>query len=121
MVNAPAHTRRVRTQNAGTRIAVGDLVFDREARRVWCAGVEVELSRTEEAVFDCLFWHFPNAVDLNAMTHFVWGEELTGDRRHLLRVYIGYLRQKLKASRNVAVLNVRGVGYALGVRGGSPR
>jgi DNA-binding response OmpR family regulator len=38
-----AVTRRARTLNAGTRIAIGDILFDRKARWVWCGGRKVEL------------------------------------------------------------------------------
>jgi DNA-binding response OmpR family regulator len=107
-----ALTRRARTLNAGARIAVGDILFDRESRRVWCAGREVELTRTEEAFLDCLFWHTPRAVGVTTLTDFVWGAEVTPDRRSMVRVYMGYLRTKLKASRHVVIRTVRGVGYA---------
>jgi DNA-binding response OmpR family regulator len=106
-----ALTRRARTLNAGARIAVGDILFDRESRRVWCAGREVELTRTEEAFLDCLFWHSPRTVGVTTLTDFVWGADVTPDKRSMVRVYIGYLRAKLKASRRVVIRTVRGVGY----------
>jgi DNA-binding response OmpR family regulator len=36
---------------------------------------------------------------------------VTPERRSLVRVYIGYLRTKLSASRQVVIRAVRGVGY----------
>ncbi|HEX9483771.1 MAG TPA: hypothetical protein VF929_04295, partial [Gemmatimonadaceae bacterium] len=39
-----AATRRARTLNAQNRIAIGDIVVDREARRVWVAGDEVPMT-----------------------------------------------------------------------------
>lgn len=111
-----ALTRRARTLNAGARIAVGDILFDRESRRVWCAGREVELTRTEEAFLDCLFWHSPRAVGVTTLTDFVWGGDVTPDRRSMVRVYMGYLRTKLKASRQVVIRTVRGIGYAFAPR-----
>jgi DNA-binding response OmpR family regulator len=53
---------------------------------------------------------------LGALTDFVWGEEVTPDRQSMVRVYIGYLRTKLKASRRVMIGTVRGVGYAFTAR-----
>ena len=111
-----ALTRRARTLNAGTRIAMGDIVFDRESRRVWCAGREVELTRTEEAVLDCLFWYSPRAVGITTLTDFVWGADATPEKRSMVRVYMGYLRTKLKASRRVVIRTVRGVGYAFALK-----
>jgi DNA-binding response OmpR family regulator len=107
-----ALTRRARTLNAGMRIAVGDILFDRESRRVWCAGREVQLTRTEEAFLDCLFWYSPHAVAVSTLAEFVWGGEVTANQRSLVRVYVGYLRNKLKGSRRVVIGTVRGVGYA---------
>jgi len=112
-----AAARRARTVNAGSRIAIGDIVFDREARRVWCAGHEVKMTRTEEAVLDCLFWYAPRAVSIEEITSFVWGGDGTRGRRNLVHVYLGYLRTKLRESRQVEIRTVRGVGYEFAAKG----
>ena len=111
-----ALTRRARTVNAGTRIAVGDIMFDRESRRVWCAGREVALTRTEEALLDCLFWYVPRPVSTVTIAEFVWGLDVTPARRRLIRVYVGYLRTKLTASARVEIRTVRGTGYQFSAR-----
>lgn len=101
--------------NAGQRVVLGDLVYDREGRRLWCAGCEVELTPTEEALIDCLFWHSPAVVGLDTLAHRIWHRS-PGDRcRALMRVYVSYLRRKLNGSRRTAILTVRDVGYALRV------
>ena len=65
-----AMARRARTVNAGSRIAIGDVVFDREARRVWgCNGAEVPMHR-ECAVIDCLFWNSPRPVGVSTLADF---------------------------------------------------
>jgi DNA-binding response OmpR family regulator len=108
-----ALTRRARTINAGTRIAVGDIVFDRESRRVWCAGREVQMTPREFAMLDCMFWNAPRPVGPITLADFVWGdaEAASGARRSVVEVYIGYLRRKLAASRSVIIRTVRGKGY----------
>lgn len=108
-----ALTRRARTLNAGSRIAVGDIVFDREARRVWCAGREVQMTPREFAMLDCMFWNAPRPVGPITLADFVWGdaEAASGARRSVVEVYMGYLRKKLAASRSVMIRTVRGVGY----------
>jgi two-component system OmpR family response regulator len=111
-----ALARRVRTCNARTRIVVGDVVYDREAQRVWCAGREIRLSPTELAIFDCLFWRHPLVAPTEAVAEFVWRHEVNEQCYHVLRVYIGYLRNKLSASEQVAIRTVRGLGYALVLR-----
>lgn len=106
-----AHARRARTVNAGTRIAVGDIVFDRESRRVWCAGREVEMTPRECAMLDCMFWHATRPVSVTTLADFVWGDAEETDRRSAVEVYIGYIRRKLSASRSVVIRTVRQVGY----------
>ncbi len=108
-----AATRRARTVNAGNRIAVGDIVFDREARRVWCAGQEVSLTPHEYGVVDCLFWHTPRPVGVDTLSDFVWGDEDASptNRRTLVQVYISYVRKKLAQSAQVAIRFARGSGY----------
>jgi DNA-binding response OmpR family regulator len=112
-----AIARRARMVNASTRIGVGDVVFEREARRVWCAGREVELSPREFAVLDCLFWKAPATVSTEALVDYVWGDAETNGRRGVAEVYIGYLRKKLAASRQVVIGTVRGEGYRFEPRG----
>ena len=106
-----AATRRARTVNAGARIAVGDIVFDREARRVWCAGREVELTPHEYGVVDCLFWHAPRPVGVDTLADFVWGDQESSNRRTSVQVYVSYVRKKLAASAKVALRFSRGSGY----------
>ncbi len=111
-----AMTRRARTVNAGSRIAIGDIVFDREARRVWCNGSEVPVTRRECAVIDCLFWNSPRPVGVGTLADFVWGDTSVAQRRNVIDVYIGYVRRKLSASRTVVLRTVRGVGYSFAPR-----
>jgi DNA-binding response OmpR family regulator len=111
-----AMARRARTVNAGSRIAIGDVVFDREARRVWCNGSEVPMTPRECAVIDCLFWNSPRPVGVSTLADFVWGDTSVADRRNVIDVYIGYVRRKLRASRSVVLRSVRGVGYSLAPR-----
>jgi DNA-binding response OmpR family regulator len=106
-----AAARRARTVNAGCRIAVGDIVFDREARRVWCAGKEVALTPHEYGVVDCLFWHTPKPVGVDTLADFVWGDQSSTNKRSLVQVYVSYVRKKLARSAQVAIRFARGSGY----------
>lgn len=111
-----AATRRARAINAGTRIAIGDIIFDRESSRVWCAGQEVRMTRTEKALLDCLFWYAPRTATIAALTSFAWAQEGLRERPNLVQVYIGYLRKKLRGSRHVVIRTVRGEGYEFAER-----
>jgi len=108
--------RRASAMNAASRIAVGDIVFEREARRVWCAGSEVDMSPREFAVLDCLFWRAPATVSADTLADFVWGDAPLKARRGVVEVYISYLRRKLAASRQVIIGTVRGAGYRFEAR-----
>ena len=106
-----AATRRARTVNAGSRIAVGDIVFDREARRVGCAGREVDLTPHEYGIVDCMFWHAPKPVGVDTLADFVWGDQSSTNKRTLVQVYVSYVRKKLAKSAQVAIRFARGAGY----------
>ena len=116
MARLQAATRRARTLNAGSRIALGDIIFDREARRVWCAGREVDLTPHEYSVVDCLFWHAPTPVGIDTLADFVWGDQESANKRTLVQVYVSYVRKKLAASAQVAIRFARGSGYEFSPR-----
>ncbi|MEP6618310.1 MAG: response regulator transcription factor [bacterium] len=105
-----AVARRARTINADTRVAVGDLVIDREHRRVWCAGREVVLAPREYDVLNCLFHFSPRVVGKTTLSEYVWGEHST-PRPNTVEVYVGYLRRKLSGSHRIAIETVRRLGY----------
>ena len=107
-----AIARRARTLNADNRISVGDVVLDREHRRVWCAGDEVHLSPREYDLLSCLVHYTPRVVGRQTLTEFVWGVT-TAPRPNTVEVYVGYLRRKLARSREVAIETVRRAGYLL--------
>jgi DNA-binding response OmpR family regulator len=111
-----AAVRRARAFNASLRVAVGDIVYDRERRLVVCAGSIVRLTKTEESLLDCLFNYMPRPVSVAELSAFVWGGEMTSARRNLVHVYVGYLRRKLRGSRQMEIRTVRGVGYELAAR-----
>jgi DNA-binding response OmpR family regulator len=115
-----AAVRRARALNASMRVAVGDIVYDREHRIVVCAGSIVRLTRTEEALLDCLFNYMPRPVSIEELSAFVWGGEMTPERRNLVHVYIGYLRRKLRGSRQMEIRTLRGVGYELAAKQDGP-
>lgn len=106
-----AIARRARTINRDLRTVIGDIMYDRESRRVWCAGRELRLTRTEEALLDCLFWYAPDPASVAELTAFVWSRSTCAERRNLVHVYVGYLRRKLSESRQVSIRTLRGVGY----------
>jgi DNA-binding response OmpR family regulator len=110
-----ASVRRVQLSNAQLRIAFGDLVYDRESRRVWCAGREVQLTPRELRLFDILFLRAGAPVSAETLYDYVWREEGT-HTSNSLAVYVGYLRRKLTGSRVAVLETLRGQGYRLSQR-----
>ena len=117
-----ASGRRLEHANAQMRIAYGDLVFDRDARRVWCAGVPVSLTERELQLFQYLFLHAGHIVSQAALATCAWRVDPT-IRSNGVAVYIGYLRRKLARSRVTELVTVQGEGYGLTMRtqGNEPR
>ena len=107
-----ALVRRARTLNAGFRSAIGDLVVDREHRRVWCACREVGLSAREYDLLLCLFDRSPRIVPTSTLASIVWRGH-PEPSRNMVEVYVGYVRRKLAASGAVGIRTVRGAGYVL--------
>jgi two-component system, OmpR family, response regulator len=110
-----ATLRRVQLANAQLRIAFGDLVYDRESRRVWCAGREVQLTPRELRLFDILFLRAGVPVSADTLYDYVWHDEGTRTSNSLA-VYVGYLRRKLTGSRVAVLETLRGQGYRLSQR-----
>jgi DNA-binding response OmpR family regulator len=110
-----AAVRRVQLLNAQLRVAFGDLVYDRESRRVWCAGREVQLTPRELRLFDILFLRAGAPVSAETLYDYVWREE-GAHASNSLAVYVGYLRRKLTGSRVAVLETLRGQGYRLSRR-----
>lgn len=108
-----AVTRRARTVNAGRRVRVGDLLYDGHHRRAWCRGLELELTPREFALLSCLTLHSPKIASIRSLVEAGWGGGDTPRHRNLLRVYVSYLRAKLRSSRLVTLRSFRNRGYGL--------
>jgi two-component system OmpR family response regulator len=108
-----AATRRARTVNASLRRRVGDVVYERDTRRVWCDGEEVAFAPRELAVLDCLWGRAGQVVRQESLYDFVWSGEAEGTHSNRVEVYISYVRRKLKRSNEVAIETLRGAGYRL--------
>ena len=104
--------RRARIVSAQLRIAFGDVVYDREARRVWCAGDEVTLTPRELRLFDILFLRAGAPVSIDTLQDYVWHDEAP-PASNALAVYVSYLRRKLGGSHKAVVETMRGIGYRL--------
>jgi two-component system, OmpR family, KDP operon response regulator KdpE len=96
----------------------GDLRVDLPARAVSVRGQDVHLTATEYSLLHLLIRHAGKILTHGQLLREIWGardEQNTGP----LRVYIGYLREKLEAdpAQPKLLLTEPGVGYRLAVLG----
>ena len=93
---------------------VGDLRIDSTQRRVFLAGKEITLTRTEFDLLDVLARNMDRVVTHRQILRAVWGAEHV-DEVHYLRVYIKLLRAKIEKNpaRPTRILTTLGVGYRL--------
>jgi two-component system response regulator MprA len=103
---------RRRGINLHRALRVGDLVLDRQSRRVTRAGRIVELTPREYDMLELFMTHprqvFPRDVILNR----VWGYDYLSDT-NVIDVHIRHLREKLGDDDRSLIRSVRSVGYAL--------
>ncbi|MFT3851213.1 MAG: response regulator transcription factor [Ilumatobacteraceae bacterium] len=94
-----------------TSLTLGDLRIEPSARRVWRAGREVELSKTEFDLLELLVRNQGIVLDHTTIYERIWGYDFGPDSKNLA-VYISYLRRKLEGPGDAKLIHtVRGVGY----------
>lgn len=98
----------------GTREVVDGLTINTDRREVRLHGSLVDLSPTEFQVLSVLAETPGKVVTNQELLTRVWGAEYA-DEVHYVRLYIGYLRNKLEADPHqpALLLNQWGVGYRL--------
>lgn len=92
----------------------GELRLDPDARKVWLADEELEVTRTEFDLLDALTAQPKRAFTRRQLIDEVWGSDWFGDE-HIVDVHIGHLRRKLgdSAAQPRYIRTVRGVGYGM--------
>ena len=108
-------------------VRTGDLEYSLAADELTLDGVPVHLTRTENALFHILAQNLGNTVSDRELLETVWGPEYIGAVEYL-RVFIGYIRQKIDADAgthslaNSHIGRERGKGYRLhAISGGASR
>ena len=106
--------RRQESRTAARIVTVGDVSIDQDSHSVYRGGVEVRLAPTEFNVLAVLAEQPGRVVTNEELLTRVWGQEYRDDV-HYVRLYIGYLRQKLETdpSQPALIVNQWGVGYRL--------
>ncbi|NND74584.1 MAG: response regulator transcription factor [Ilumatobacter sp.] len=99
------------TEESSNELVVGDLRVDPAARRVFRAGRELELSKTEFDLLELLVANAGIVLDHTTIYERIWHYDFGPDSKNLA-VYIGYLRRKTEAEGEPRLVHtVRGVGY----------
>ncbi len=94
-------------------VVVGDLHLDLGARRAWRGDREISFTKTEFDLVEALTRQSPTVCTPSMLYEMVWGYDF-GPESKTLAVFIGYVRRKLEAEGEPAILHtVRGVGYSL--------
>lgn len=94
-----------------TKIQIGDLLIDLEARRVFISSNDLHLTRTEYALLSVLAHRMNAIVTHDELLVQVWGQEYRGSN-HYLHTYLGRLRKKLGDYSDL-LETVPGMGYNL--------
>jgi two-component system KDP operon response regulator KdpE len=97
--------------NSDTKIQIGELLIDLEARRVFIGAEDLHLTRTEYSILAQLAGHLDAIVTHDELIAQVWGPEYRGSN-HYLHNYLGRLRKKLREYGDL-LETIPGMGYNL--------
>ena len=87
--------------------------LEKDARRVSVNGNEVELTRKEFDLLDCLMEHQGKVMDRASLLEAVWGYDFAGET-NTVDVYVRFLRSKIDEPYGLTLIEtVRGVGYVI--------
>jgi two-component system KDP operon response regulator KdpE len=101
----------VSAKTTDTKVQIGELRIDLEARRVFVGENDLHLTRTEYAILAELANHLDAIVTHDELITRVWGPEYRGSN-HYLHTYLGRLRKKL-GDYGELLETVPGMGYNL--------
>jgi two-component system, OmpR family, KDP operon response regulator KdpE len=101
----------VAVKSNGSKIVIGELIIDLEARRVFIGEKDLHLTRTEYAILAQLANRLDAIVTHDELINQVWGTEYRGSN-HYLHTYLGRLRKKLGEYSDM-LETVPGMGYSL--------
>jgi len=101
----------VSAKTSDSKIQIGALCIDLEARRVFLGETDLHLTRTEYAILADLAHHMDAIVTHDELLTRIWGPEYRGSN-HYLHTYLGRLRRKL-ADYGELLETVPGMGYNL--------
>ncbi|MEO1329167.1 MAG: phosphate regulon transcriptional regulator PhoB [Pseudomonadota bacterium] len=113
MARVRAVLRRARPTLAGDIATFGDIMLDRETRRVRRGEREIHVGPTEFRLLDCLLQRPGRVYSREQLLDLVWGRDVYVEAR-TVDVHVGRLRKALnKRGERDPIRTVRAAGYAL--------
>jgi two-component system phosphate regulon response regulator PhoB len=113
MARLRAVLRRTRPTLSGDVATFGDIILDRERRRVRRGPREVYLGPTEFRLLDCLLQRPGRVYSREQLLDLVWGRDVYVEAR-TVDVHVGRLRKALnRRGEKDPIRTVRAAGYAL--------
>lgn len=114
LARVQALLRRAKGRNTSSKLAVGDLELDEEARAVFHEGKAIDVSPKEFNLLKVLMLNAGKTMSTEVLLNQVWGYDFSGDAK-TVAVHIRWLRQKLeKDPKNPQLLEtVHRLGYRL--------
>lgn len=96
-------------------LRVADLEIERNARRVFRAGIPIEVTRREYVLLEYFALHSETTVTREMIAREVWQvENRATSLDNVIDVHIGRLRRKLAVAGGSSLIHtIRGVGYTL--------
>lgn len=113
-IKALLNRNRQRTPEE-TRITLCDCSLDFASQRLKIGSKTIELTHIEAVILDELFRHPNEVVEAKTLMYRIWGND---DYNNLNRLhgFIYKIRKYLSSSRDLELLNIRGIGYKLAKR-----
>ncbi len=102
--------RRAEATVPSDDLVVSDVRLNPYSRRVWRAGREIDLSKTEFDLLELLMMNSGIVLEHHVIYDRIWGYDFGPESKNLA-VYVGYLRRKLGPPE--LIKTVRGVGYTM--------
>jgi len=111
MARARAILRR-KGVNLQQVLRIGDVVMDRQTRKVTRGSRAVELTPREFDMLELFLTHPRQVFSRDVILNRIWGYDYLGDT-NVIDVHIRHLREKLHDESRELIRSVRGVGYSL--------
>ncbi len=108
--------RRAKPEHVAKALKAGEIEIDRDKKRVYRAGRDIDLGPTEFRLLEFLMMTPGRVFSREQLLDGIWGRDVYIDER-TVDVHVGRLRKALSRGREAdPIRTVRGAGYAFNER-----